>query len=477
MNLANLIYTRRNQEKMAIRFSTIELTYSQLWKCILATYEKIKDLPEQRLAIWIDNSPEYLIAYFAVLLCQKTAVLISDMYGSAEVNHMLENLQIKYILVRQGKEKEGHDTYQQILISIQQECEIRGVITKEYLESCRQEEIALIMSTSGTTGESKYVPLTHGNLYSMIEMVSLFKGIQEIQDTLVLLPMTSAYCNSMQILISLSQGLEIIIYDGKVNPKRITEIFERYHITSTLVTFSLLKMIADYWDTKKINISSIKLITCGGEVTDSQVIKKIRNIMPQTRVVLGYGLTETCAAVSVQSYEDYRLDNFSVGKPYSLVKLKIVDEKGKELTASIRGEVLVAGPHVIRKYYGSDMDLTLDGFLHTGDLGFIDEKGELYIDGRKKNTIISAGRNINVEEVENVLKKHDNIVEARVYGEASRTVGEEVVAQVVVKNSISFDSVVIIAFCRHWLSDYKIPKKYYLVDSIKKNAMGKVVRK
>lgn len=476
MNLVKILYEKRNMDKLALRHGEREISYRELWNCIVSLYEKIKTVKEDKIGIWIDNSIEYVVAYFAVLLCRKAAVLIPTMSSDIEVVEISKDLDIHSILVGGKKDLAILAGYNQVEVILDSNYKDDFEDIGLWLESCYPEEVALIMRTSGTTGKCKYVPLTHGNLLSAINSVSLFAGVKESNNTLILLPMTTAFCNGVQFLIALNAGLSITIYDGKINPKRVFSIIEEQKISNTVLTFSLLKSLYDYLTIHKHDISSLKFIACGGEMHDADTLKKIREAFGQTRIVWGYGLTETCAAVSVQGYDKYDISNCSAGKPYHGVKVKIVDDEGREVPAGTIGEIMVAGPNVIDRYYGCDESILKDGYFATGDLGYLDANEELNITGRKKNIIISAGRNISIEEVEAVLMKYDKIKEVRVFSEKDQLVGEEVVAEVVVHDKGDFNDVDVISFCKKWLPDYKIPKRYYVVNHIKRNILGKVMR-
>lgn len=473
MNLSQIVYERRNSGSVAVKCGETELTYRRLWKCIKHNSRKLREVKADKMGLFIKNSAEYIVAYFSIMLSGKAVVLIPVSFSGNEIQKMLTDLAITDVCVSSVNEALSNCT-QHVVELITSDCEENE--TAEAPENV-DDEIALIMSTSGTTGVSKYVPFTHEQLMAAVSSVARFTEIKALKDTLILLPMTSAYCNTMQMLQALYGGLEIIIYDGKINPKRITELIQQNSVTSILITFTLLRLLGEYWKLRKCNVSSLKLITCGGEVSDPEGIRTLRKMLPGCYIVLGYGLTEACAAVSVQTVETYNIDDFSAGIPFDSMKIKIIDEEGKEQLDSAEGEIAVTSPYTAQKYYGCNTPITENGWLKTGDIGFIDEKGALHITGRKKNMIISGGSNVNAEEVETVLMKHGNVKEVRVYGEKDTVTGETVVAEIVVKDRASFSQIEMTAFCRQWLSDYKIPGKMLLVDAIDKNSMGKIVRK
>jgi acyl-CoA synthetase (AMP-forming)/AMP-acid ligase II len=158
------------------------------------------------------------------------------------------------------------------------------------------------------------------------------------------------------------------------------------------------------------------------------------------------------------------------------MSVKIVDKDGRDLEPGKQGRILVKGPNVMKGYYNEEKQIVIDGWLHTGDIGYLDEDGYLYITGREKNIIISGGQNICPEEVEACLNSHDMVKESKVMAEKDSVTGEIVVAQIVLNVKGQFERNKIVEHCKSHLANYKIPKKFYIVDELEKSASGKIKR-
>lgn len=185
-------------------------------------------------------------------------------------------------------------------------------------------------------------------------------------------------------------------------------------------------------------------------------------------------MTEASPSITGTTLEDHNIKIGSVGKAISIIELRVVDEKGMDLPAGERGEIIAKGPNIMKGYWGRESENLVEGWLYTGDIGYLDEDGYLYVTGRKKNLIISGGKNIYPEEVEEVINNSDLVYECMVRGIENEISGEMVVADVVLKKDVTLEQVK--EHCVNHLPLYKVPKKLISCNEIEKNSMNKIKR-
>jgi len=257
---------------------------------------------------------------------------------------------------------------------------------------------------------------------------------------------------------------------------------------------TMLKWVIDAPDFNKYDLSSLRVLTYGAASMPFEVIKKAIAVMPWVRFINAFGQTETTSAMTTLGPEDHVIEGTeeerekklkrltsSIGRPLPDVEVKIVDEEtGEELPLGQAGEIMARGPRVMSGYWQDEQKtaqvMTPDGWLRTGDIGWMDEEGYIYLSGRKDDMIIRGGENISPEEVEEVLHSHPKIDEAAVIGVPDPEWGQEPVAFVVLKKGEVASEEEIIEYSRSRLS-FKRPRSIIFLDSLPRNPMGKVLKR
>jgi acyl-CoA synthetase (AMP-forming)/AMP-acid ligase II len=256
----------------------------------------------------------------------------------------------------------------------------------------------------------------------------------------------------------------------------------------------MLKRVIDDVDFSKYNLTSLKVITYGAAAMPFEVISKAIKVMPWARFINAFGQTETASTITTLGPEDHVIEGTeeakakklkrltsSIGKPLPDVEVKIVDEEGKALPLLEVGEILARGPRVMTGYWKDEQKtsqvMTPDGWLRTGDMGWMDEEGYVYLAGRADDMIIRGGENISPEEVEEVLRSHPKVEEAAVIGISDPEWGQEPRALVVLKKGEVATSEEMIEHCRSKLAGFKRPRSVVFIDALPRSAMGKVLRK
>ena len=260
--------------------------------------------------------------------------------------------------------------------------------------------------------------------------------------------------------------------------------------THSMVVPTMLKRIMEHPDLATTDLTTLQLITYGAAPMPYDVVRKACDIFPQQDVGLmnAYGQTESTSTLTYLGPDDHDLSTDtelrearlrSVGRPMGDVVIGIMDERNTLLEPGDEGEICVRSDRVMKGYYKQE-DATssaiLEGWLHTGDVGHVDEGGYLFITGRKKDIIIRGGENISPGEVENCLEDHDLIDEAAVIGVPDVDWGEVVKAVLVPKPGAALSPDEVTAYCKSRIASFKAPQYIAIVDELPRNAMGKVLK-
>jgi long-chain acyl-CoA synthetase len=337
------------------------------------------------------------------------------------------------------------------------------------------QDSAVILYTSGTTGRPKGVVLTHQNLLAnAISSRGPELDERSGETHLAVLPLAHAF-GIVATNVFFLRGLTIIAHP-RFDTSAVLSAIERHRIISfagvpAMFVALLYAPDADVYDT-----SSLQTCVSGSAPLPLAILEGFERKYA-CRILEGYGLSEASAVLSGHSFDLPRKAG-SVGQPIAGVEVLVVDEHDRPLPVGEVGEVIARGPNIMRGYYNmpeETREALRNGWLHTGDMGRFDEDGYLYIVERKKDLIIRGGFNIYPRDVEEVLSSHSAVIEAAVVGIPSERLGEEVKAFVVRRSPV--DAETLMAYCREALANYKTPSRIEFIETLPRNAVGKVDKK
>lgn len=342
------------------------------------------------------------------------------------------------------------------------------------------DKVRLILFTSGTTSMPKAIMLSEENIYSNIKAISTY--LKLFKDDNILLVKDLSHSSSIigELLVGLYNGCKVVFSGYLPMTTAILNMLSLHKINVFFAVPTLLKGIIEYPKLEKFDLSFLRIINFYGASMNSYDIKNLIKLFHDVNIIYSYGQTEASPRITYIEKNDILKHFGSCGKAIEGVTVKVLKTDNSVCNSFEIGEIVVEGPNVMQGYYRNDEKTRLavrKNRLFTGDYGYFDEDGFLYVTGRKDNMIISAGKNIYPEEIEGVLMTYPSIMEVLVLPHFRENSTCELWAYVVVKDDVELDRQDLFAFCKEYLEIYKIPKNVFVVKELKKTPSGKIIRK
>jgi len=449
--------------------------------------------PDSRIAYYGKNSDYFFEFLIGTLKSNTVAVGVNWRLAPPEVSYVLNDSKSEVLFV-------GEEFYPIIDQILEELPNIKKVIAvdgnhADYenfiswrdsqdsfstgLKSSDQDDI-LQLYTSGTTGHPKGVQLTNRNFAAANESIDGVVPFEEGTTNLVCMPGYHVAGTNWGIWGYIFGCRNIIIAD--IDPGLILELIEKEKIRSTLFVPAVILFLISHPNALTTDYSSLNFVLYGASPIADNTIIKAKEIM-KCDLYQVYGLTETTGAITIMMPEDHDPKKGklrSCGKALKGVELKVVDEEGNDLKTGEIGEVISKSDLNMKGYWNkpdATKESIVDGWFYSGDAGFFDDEGYLFIHDRVKDMIVSGGENIYPAEVENALMSHDEILDAAVVGVPDEKWGESVKGFVVTRESSSLSEDRIISFVRTQIAAYKCPKSIEFINELPRNPSGKILRR
>ncbi|MBM3335174.1 AMP-binding protein [Candidatus Sumerlaeota bacterium] len=336
---------------------------------------------------------------------------------------------------------------------------------------------ACVIYTSGTTGLCKGVVLSHHNLLSNCEGMRQVLDVLPSDVFLTVLPLFHSFGLSTAMLLPLLSGSTMVLM-RRFHPVTAADLIEREKVTALLMVPSMFALLMRAAASNPSRLSSVRLAISGGAALPMSLADAFEQRIGFP-LFQGYGLTETSPVVAANHPGARRWG--SVGQTLPDVRVEIRDDDGRPLPSGQVGEICIHGPNVMRGYFrnpdATAQAIDPNGWLRTGDLGYLDADGFLFVTGRKKDMIIFGGEKIFPQEVEHVLLSHPAVAEAVVIGVSDPLAGERPKAFVVLNEGATFDERSLRQWCAQRLAGFKIPREFQVVAELPKNPIGKILRR
>ncbi|HWO15554.1 MAG TPA: long-chain fatty acid--CoA ligase [Solirubrobacterales bacterium] len=489
MNLASILTAsaERAPDSPAIRLGEVELSYAELddRSARLATLLTSKGLePGDRVGIMLPNVPQFPIAYYGVLRAGGVVVPMNVLLKRREIAFYLEDSGAKILLAWHGFAGEARDGAADAgaeLVEVEPAAfaeTLAGLEPTPGLADTDEDDTAVILYTSGTTGKPKGAELTHLNLARNAQISGeTMTEVREGDVVLGALPLFHSFGQTVSMNGSLRMGACLTMLP-KFDPGEALATMQRDGVTHFQGVPTMYGALLHHPERESFDTSTLRSCITGGA---SMPVEVLRGFEEAFGCVLleGYGLSET-SPVACSNHPDAERKPGSIGTPIEGVEMQVVDENDNPLPQGEVGEIVIRG-HNIMKGYWQRPDATEEamrgGWFHSGDMARVDEEGYFYIVDRKKDLIIRGGYNVYPREVEEVLYEHPKIREAAVVGVPHDEWGEEIGAAVVLHDGEDLPPEEVSAYVKDRIAAYKYPRVVWFLDDLPKGPTGKILKR
>ena len=508
------------REAVVVRHQNIRWTYQQLADAAdqFATGLVALGLqPGERIGIWSPNKIEWIVTVFAAAKAGLVLVNINPAYRLAELEYALDKVGCRAIVIAdQFKSSDYVGMIRQLAPEIETSApgelnaerlpELRTVIhigadeipgffrfkdiaarggdaeraaIAELTPNVQPDDAANIQFTSGTTGFPKGATLTHFNIVNNGYLFGQGMVFTEADRLCIPVPLYHCFGMVMGVLTCITHGATMIFPSEAFGPEPVLQTVAEEKCTALHGVPTMFIAELDHPNFNDYDLSSLRTGCMAGAPCPIEVMKRVFDQMHMNEITIGYGMTET-SPVSTQTGVDDPMEKrvSTVGKVHPHVQLKVIDEQGRTVPRGESGELCTRGYNVMLGYWGDEEKTTeaIDqaGWMHTGDLGTIDDEGYCNIVGRVKDMIIRGGENIYPREIEEFLFRNPKIQDVSVFGVPDEKYGEEVCAWIKLRDGEECSPEEVVAFCKDQIAHYKVPRYIRFVDAFPMTVTGKI---
>jgi len=488
-NLASLLTdsAARDPQRTAIKLDDAELSYAQLDGAsahLAGLLAQHGFQPGDRVGVMLPNVPHFPIVYYGILRAGGVVVPMNVLLKEREVAFYLGDSGAKLLFAWAdfGEEaRPGAAAAGAVLIEVDPTgfADIVGAApARPELHDVADDDTAVILYTSGTTGKPKGAELTHANLY-VNARTKLETLIQLSADDVILgaLPLFHSFGQTAAMNAGLMAGACLTLLP-RFDAGKALAIMTRDRVSVFLGVPTMYSAMLAVPAAERPDTSSLRVCISGGASLPVEVLRAFESQFG-TKILEGYGLSETSPVASF-NHPDRERKPGSIGTPIRDVRMRVVDEQDRELPVGEVGEIVIQGPNVMKGYWqrpDATAEAMRGGWFHTGDLAKVDEDGYFFIVDRKKDMIIRGGYNVYPREIEEVLYEHPAVAEAAVVAVPHAELGEEVGAAVALKAGAEATPDELQAFVKERVAAYKYPRHVWLVGELPKGPTGKILKR
>ena len=497
-NLADHLFrqARTNPGKVALLHDGRAFTYSQIDDEVCRIAGGLASLGVRagsRVGLMAASSPRFIFFQQALFALGAVFTPLNIFYRESEILHAIESCGLEFLVIDANlsarlseRGNAGLRVLKGVVVLTGDDGSASLVCGEPIstIATLSDDSVAMMLSTSATTGKSKGVMLTVGNIRANYDRTPGWLGLNRDTVTLCALPLYNTFgLNQCINALMFTGGLLVLV--SKFDACDCLELIERHRCTFLPAVPTMLQKMMDHPEADNFDLRSINRIMTGGAPVPAALLERIHDrIGATTTLFTGYGLTEATALVTLETVEldaDGRIQRpKSIGKVLDGMALKILREDGSTAATGEVGEICLRGPNLMLGYFQRPEETAIalaDGWLHTGDLGRLDDEGYAYIVDRKKDVIIRGGQNIYPADIEAVLYEVPGVIEAAVVRGDDAVLGEVPIAFVALQPGASVTAEQLIERCRAELAYFKIPAKIHFLPELPKGPTGKILRR
>jgi long-chain acyl-CoA synthetase len=471
-------------DRPAVRMDAEVLTYADLWDAAARVAGLLATLgvePGDRVGIMLPNVPAFPIAYYGTLAAGGVVVPMNPLLKSREVAYYLGDSGAKVLFAwhaAAGEAAKGAaDTGARVIEVNNPLLALDGPDPVQGTADRGDDDDAVILYTSGTTGRPKGAELTHANLTRNAELTATTLLKSSTGDVVMgCLPLFHVFGLTCGLNATVASGSTLTLLP-RFDPGKALEIIQRDRVTIFEGVPTMYAAMLHHTG-ERPDVSSLRLCVSGGAAMPVEVLRGFEDAFGCI-ILEGYGLSETSPVASFNHPDKVRKPG-SIGTPIAGVEMRLIDADGADVPPGEVGEIAIRGHNVMKGYWGrpdATEEAITDGWFRTGDLAKVDEDGYYYIVDRKKDLIIRGGYNVYPREIEEVLYEHPDVAEAAVIGIPHPELGEDVGAAVKLKPGGTATPADLRAFARERVAAYKYPRHIWIVDDLPKGPTGKILRR
>jgi long-chain acyl-CoA synthetase len=496
MNITEILQktAQRLPDKMAFYFDDQGTMYKDLQNlaesCALGL-QRVGVKKGDRVAIFAPSSLEFIIAWFGAVRLGAVVIPVNIMLKARESKYILENAEVHTLIVHQSQVDMVNSfrsslpfLKNSVVVGKQPPAGSRSFAdlisegpSRAMMVVCAPDDTATMIYTSGTTGFPKGAMITHANLYSNVQGIIEALHLDENMIRVSVTPLFHAMGLTVNMLAVTTLGATAII-QAKLDFEEFLKANEKYRATMISGAPALHYLLAYDPRTEKYDLFSWKVAMSGSAPLPVEVLRKFEEKF-KIPMIEAYGLTEVTTAATANPFSGVRKPG-SVGLPLRDLEVKIFDDQDRDVPVGEVGEIVIRGPAVMKGYYNNPQataETLRGGWLHTGDLGKMDEDGYVYILDRKKDMIICSGYNVYPREIEELLHTHPAVLEAAVIGIPDPKRGESPMAFIILRPGQKIKQEELIQFCRDNLAAYKVIKAVKFMEEFPRNPNRKVLKR
>ena len=488
MNLASILTesAARAGGDVAVKLDDLELTYSELEGAsahiagLLGEHGVSKG---DRVGIMLPNVPHFPVCYYGVLRAGAVVVPMNVLLKSREVEFYLRDPEARLLFAwhefAQEAQAGARDAGAECVLVKPGEFEktVGEAEPVDDMTDADEDDAAVILYTSGTTGTPKGAELTHANLLRNAEIARSLFEIGETPVTLGALPLFHSFGQTCSMNATIAAGGTLTLIP-RFEPGKALEIIERDGVNIFQGVPTMYGAMLHDRGRSKRDTSTLKLCVSGGSAMPVELMQSFEDAFG-CKILEGYGLSETSPVASF-NHPDRERKPGSIGTPVEGVEMRVVDEDGNEVPQGEVGEIVIRGHNVMKGYWNrrdATEETIRDGWFHSGDMAKVDEDGYFFIVDRKKDLIIRGGYNVYPREIEEVLYEHPAVREAAVVGIPHDEYGEEVAAVVALKEGQNAEAEELRDYAKERVAAYKYPRRVWFVDDLPKGPTGKILKR